>query len=73
VTPLNFVCKRGTPPPPRKCPAVFRKIPDEQIFQSRAHSRCLFASRGSADELRLFAAQRYLLFCFFDAAQRVSR
>jgi hypothetical protein len=34
VTPLNFVCKRGAPPPPRKRLTVFRKISFAQIFSS---------------------------------------
>jgi hypothetical protein len=41
VTPLNFVCKRRTPPPPRKRLTVFRKIGFEQIFSSTsALARC---------------------------------
>jgi hypothetical protein len=73
VTRLNFVCKRRAPLPPPKRLTVFRKIRSEQIFQSRARSLFLFANRGSADELRLFAAQCYLIFCFFNTARRALR
>jgi hypothetical protein len=66
------VCKRGAPPPLCKRLTVFRKIRIEQIFQSRTRSRLLFASRRNADELRLFAARRCLLFCFFNASRRAS-
>src|SRR6202043_2676568 len=44
VTPLNFVCKCRAPPPPRRHPAVFRKIRIEQIF-SRAGICDLFFVR----------------------------
>ena len=69
MTPLNFVCKCRAPPPPRKRPAVFRKMRIEQIF-SRACICCLFFTHcRNADELRVFVTRRCLLFSFARAAR----
>jgi hypothetical protein len=72
VTPLNFVCKCRAAPPPRKRPTVSREIRIEQTF-GRARTCAIFCSRGrNADELRVFVAQRRLLFCAVGAFARAA-